>query len=168
VSKEFNNEFDQMFSIYLSNDGQSPGDISFGGYDLDKYAKKGEKIIWADQSANEAYWAVNTNGVKYGTQNLSTQNQQVIFDNGMSLAMAPEKNFVSLVEGLSKFGFKCQESMPVWSCDGNPENYEKLPSIDMNLLLNAKGESATVKMPKEAYLKFDPSQNVFFLLISPW
>ena len=72
VNQDFNKEFDQMFSIYLSNDGQSPGDISFGGYDLEKYAKQGEKIIWADQSNNEAYWAVNTNNVHYGNQQLST------------------------------------------------------------------------------------------------
>jgi len=74
VNGDFNKEFDQFFSIYLSNDGSSPGDISFGGYDLDKFAKSGAKIIWADQSANEAYWAVNTNSVNYGKQSLSTQN----------------------------------------------------------------------------------------------
>jgi len=56
----------------------------------------------------------------------------------------------------------------VWSCEGDPNNYEKLPSIDMNLLLTPKGETGTIKMPKEAYMKFDPSQNVFFLLITPW
>lgn len=42
VNNDFNKEFDQLFSIYLSNDGQTPGDITFGGYDLDKYAKKGQ------------------------------------------------------------------------------------------------------------------------------
>lgn len=86
----------------------------------------------------------------------------------MSLAMAPEKSFISLVKSLNDFGFKCQETIPVWSCEGNPANYNSLPSIDISLLLNAQGSKATVKMPKEGYLKFDPSQNIFFLLISPW
>jgi len=54
-----------MFSIYLSNDRKSPGDISFGGYDLEKFAKPGAQILWADQSANEAYWTLNTNTVTY-------------------------------------------------------------------------------------------------------
>ena len=40
-NSEFNSKFDQMFSIYLSNDGKSPGDISFGGYDLNRFAKAG-------------------------------------------------------------------------------------------------------------------------------
>ena len=48
TNSDYNKEFDQMFSIYLSNDGKSPGDVTFGGYDLDKYAKKGAKLIWAD------------------------------------------------------------------------------------------------------------------------
>ena len=33
-----------LFSIYLSNDGKTPGDITFGGYNLKKYAKPDEKI----------------------------------------------------------------------------------------------------------------------------
>lgn len=71
ASKDYNKEFDQVFSIYLSNDEKSPGDISFGGYDLDKYAKKGKNIIWADQSSNDAYWALNTLGVKFGQTTLA-------------------------------------------------------------------------------------------------
>jgi hypothetical protein len=42
-----------MFSIYLSNDQKSPGDISFGGYDLERYAKKNAPLIWMDLSSNE-------------------------------------------------------------------------------------------------------------------
>jgi len=72
---DFNKEFDQVFSIYLSNDAKSPGDISFGGYDLDKFAKKGKNIVWADQSSNEAYWALNTANAKFGSVPLASYNQ---------------------------------------------------------------------------------------------
>lgn len=64
-----------MFSIYLSNDGKSPGDISFGGYDLERYAKKNAEVIWADQSSNEAYWTVNTKNVKFGNKVVASYNQ---------------------------------------------------------------------------------------------
>jgi hypothetical protein len=60
-SSEYKKRFDPVFSIYLSNDESSPGKMTFGGYDM-QYAQKGAKkedIAWADQSANEAYWAVN-------------------------------------------------------------------------------------------------------------
>jgi len=167
-NSDFNTEFDQVFSIYLSNDGQTPGDISFGGYDLDKFAKKGKNLIWADQSANEAYWAVNTANANFGSVPLAKYNQQVIFDNGMSLAMMPEKSFVPLLKSLHEQGFNCQETMPVWSCEGTPEKYEKLPPISLNVMLNAQGQKAEIHMPKEAYLKYDPEQKIFFLLISPW
>lgn len=139
VNKDYNKEFDQMFSIYLSNDEKSPGDISFGGYDLDKYAKKGKNITWADQSSNEAYWALNTLGSKFGKTILANNNQQVIFDNGMSLAMIPEKSFVPFVKSLNEFGFKCRENQPVWFCNGTFADYAKLPPISMSLMLDAKG-----------------------------
>jgi hypothetical protein len=90
-------------------------------------------------SANEAYWAVNTLNSNFGETSLANYNQQVIFDNGMSLAMMPEKSFVPLLKSLHEKGFKCQETIPVWSCEGTPANYEKLPPITMNLMLNAQG-----------------------------
>ena len=58
-----------MFSLYLSNKLDINGKITFGGYDLSKYAKKGSKesdIFWMDQSINEAYWAVNSKSVRFG------------------------------------------------------------------------------------------------------
>ncbi len=152
ASKDYNKEFDQVFSIYLSNDEKTPGDISFGGYDLAKYAKKSKDIIWADQSANEAYWALNTLGAKIGGTTLASYYQQVIFDNGMSLAMIPEKSFVPLIKTLNDHGFKCQENVQLWSCNGTTADYKKLPPITLNLLLNAKSESANIIMPREAYL----------------
>ena len=58
--------------------------------------------------------------------------------------------------------------MPVWSCEGSTASYDKLPPISLNLMLNQAGQGSVVQMPKEAYLKYDPEQKVFFLLISPW
>ena len=58
-----------MFSIYLSNEDDVPGKITFGGYDVEKYGKKGLKdkdVFWIDQSANQDYWAANNKEVKIG------------------------------------------------------------------------------------------------------
>jgi len=96
-----------MFSIYLSNDNSSPGDISFGGYDLEKYAKKDAPLVWMDQSQNEFYWTVNSKSVSFNGHKLADTPQQVIFDNGMSLAMVPEKTFIELIKVLNNYGFKC-------------------------------------------------------------
>ena len=76
----------------MSNDPKQKGKITFGGYDVTKYAKKGltdKDIFWASQARNEQYWAVNNQGVKFGQKPISNSNQYVILDNGMSFAMAP-------------------------------------------------------------------------------
>jgi len=58
---------ESVFSIYLSNDEGVLGDISFGGYDLDKFARKGSKDIkWVDTASNEMYWTSNLQGVAFG------------------------------------------------------------------------------------------------------
>lgn len=63
-----------MFSIYLSNDPKVKGKVTFGGYDLPKFAKKGASendVMWFDQSANEQYWAINQKGVQFGDETIS-------------------------------------------------------------------------------------------------
>jgi len=57
-SQGYNARFQQMFSVYLSNDQMSPGDISFGGYDLFRFAKPGHKISWHDLGSNNNYWCI--------------------------------------------------------------------------------------------------------------
>ena len=90
-----------MFSIYLSNDHSSPGDISFGGYDQERFGKKDSPLTWFEQSQNEFYWTVNSKGVNYGGKKLTDKVQQVIFDNGMSLAMIPQSTFIELIKTLN-------------------------------------------------------------------
>jgi hypothetical protein len=51
ANKDFNKDFEPMFSIYLSNEEAVPGKMIFGGYDLAQFAKKGAKdsdIFWAN------------------------------------------------------------------------------------------------------------------------
>ena len=49
-----------MFSIYLSNDFRSPGDISFGGYDLYRFGKASKKLSWHDLGQNTYFWSVTS------------------------------------------------------------------------------------------------------------
>ena len=55
-SQQFGKEFERMFSLYLSNQEKVPGKITFGGYDVEKFGKKGlteKDVFWLDQSRNE-------------------------------------------------------------------------------------------------------------------
>jgi hypothetical protein len=68
---------DPQFSIYLSNDEESPGSMSFGGYDLSKFAKKGSSdsnIDWVATAGNEAYWTMNSAGVSVGGDSIIKDN----------------------------------------------------------------------------------------------
>ena len=118
-SEQYKKEFEAMFSIYLSNDEQSPGKITFGGYDMALAAngKTQKDVYWVDQSANEAYWAANGKNIKFGKTPLVNYSQQLILDNGMSLAMAPKKTFLALMETLlSEYQVPCQPAKPLWAC----------------------------------------------------
>jgi len=56
ANAKFNQDFEPIFSIYLSNDPNVKGKVTFGGYDLPKLAKKGlsdKDLMWFEQSANE-------------------------------------------------------------------------------------------------------------------
>lgn len=93
-----------MFSFYLTNDEKSKGKMIFGGYDL-KWAKPGsdkKDIFWMKQSGNTSYWAVNGDRVQLGGETFSQKPQQLILDNGMSFAMAPEKTFADMVVAIQK------------------------------------------------------------------
>ena len=146
----------------------------FGGYDLEKFAKKGSTendIVWAHKSVNPAYWSVFTSGFKFGSASLADNKQQAILDNGMSFAMAPHKPFLKFISSLyHDHGILCQPNKPMWSCtNAFPENYKKLPPIEIEMILNKEGKTTQVKMPREAYMKMEPGYGqLAWLLISPW
>jgi hypothetical protein len=143
----------------LTNDAKSPGDITFGGYNLQKYAKPGEKIQWVDQSANEHYWASNAKGISFGPdKGYITRPQTVIFDNGVSLAVAPIKPFISLVKKFqTDYGMKCGPGSPVWGCQCTDAQYNSIPDLTFEIYSKA-GAEETVKlhMPRFAFMRFDP------------
>ena len=110
-SGEYMNNFQPIFSVYLSNDEASPGRITFGGYDLGlaQQGKNESHVFWADQSKNEQYWAVNGREVKFGNKTIENKVQQLILDNGMSLTNVPKTSFLPFVESLlEEYRVMCQ------------------------------------------------------------
>ena len=154
-SKKYESDFEPVFSFYLSNDEKVKGKMVFGGIDT-KYFKKGlaeKDIQWFGVSENKYYWAVNSKDVKYGPKRSLAENaQQVILDNGMSFAMAPQKSFVNLVKSLYfDHGIQCAQMQPVWGCMCTTDSYNKLPNINFNFV-DGSGKTAYFDMPKESYM----------------
>lgn len=104
-SPTYKEKFEPIFSFYLSNNVKEAGKMLFGGVDYSKYAKAGhgaKDVFWAKQSENKMYWAVDNSVVTFGEQVLAKKHQQVILDNGMSFAMAPQASFFNFVTALFK------------------------------------------------------------------
>ena len=174
-SKDYNYEFEEMFSIYLTNDQKSPGKITFGGYDTARFAKQGltdKDVFWTDQSRNEQYWASNNKKVSIGDGKkevvLTQRNQQVIFDNGMTFGSAPEQTFVKLAETLLRdYGVTCMKDEPLYDCRCTPEQMAKLPSIKFEIFA-ASGASKQIELPPSGYMMAAPENpGHAFLLLTP-
>jgi len=71
----------------------------------------------------------------------------------MSFAMAPKKSFFNLVSSLfKKNGILCFQMQPVWGCQCNQEQYNKLPDLNFNFAGMDSSSSKYLQMPKEAYM----------------
>ena len=174
--EEYKSKFATQFSIYLSRNEAAGSAMSFGGYDLGKFAKAGTQekdVQWADIGANEAYWTINSKASGLGSAPLSSGHQMVILDNGMSLAFAPKKSFMALVNNLYKnHNIAClpMPGAPVYPCKCSSADYDNLPDLQFNIQKNAEGEETVIRMPRQAYMKFayQGKEEGCMLLINPW
>jgi len=132
-------DFATQFSIYLSTNEGAGSAMSFGGYDLSKFARSGAKdsdVQWADIGANEAYWTMNSKASSFGDAQLAKGHQMVILDNGMSLAFAPKASFLELVTNLyNKHNVACLpiQGAPVYPCKCTAADYDKLPDLQFTI-----------------------------------
>ena len=85
-----------MFSFYLSKGDGSTGNLKFGGWDLNRFAKGGstdQDIIWTNLVDESEGWTIPMNGVKF--MNGSTVNikaEQLTLDTGLSYALVPPRD----------------------------------------------------------------------------
>ena len=172
----YKDEFDPVFSFYLSNNktDKKASKMIFGGTDYPKLAKKGlteADVFWSKQSSNHEYWAVNNKDVVFGNKTLVEKPQQVILDNGMSFAMAPEQAFVRMVKMLfENHGVMCIETQPLWACQCTKAEYDGLPKLMFQFEGMDSSTSKKMEMNKEAYMMYKKKgeDELCFLLFSPW
>ena len=62
------------------------------------------------------------------------------------------------------------EGASVLPCECSAAQYDALPDLEFNVILNEKGQKGLVKMPRQAYMKFatDGQQTGCMLMINPW
>ena len=90
-----------MFSIYLTTSVNYKGMLTFGNYDVKKFAKSGmtdDDIFWADLATNKYYWTVHMEKMKLGDSLLGIQTTNLILDSGMSFAIIPMADHSILIQ----------------------------------------------------------------------
>ena len=81
----------------------------------------------------------------------------LIVDSGVSYALIPTHDFVTILDNFSKIGVKCVEPkdaslVTTYTCQ--IEDYNKLPDLVMRVSNGIEGDVKTsdLKLPKEAYM----------------
>ena len=142
--------------MYLSPNPTEDGSITFGGYDIEKYAKKGSTeadIFWSKTISGEKFWTIGMSGAAFSKPamrpnktvtveelaNLSdVKAKYAIMDTGVSYALIPSGDFLKIKQGLQDgFGVSCKEPSDgssltsVYGC--SCASYNQLPDIMINL-----------------------------------
>ena len=92
-----------IFSIYLQQ-GHA-GKVIFGGYDLQKYAKKGsseQDVFWSSlpNQGKDKYWTIGMKQVDFGKSRITPEDssRRVVLDTGLTYAMMPFKDYDKLIQ----------------------------------------------------------------------
>lgn len=122
VDKKTNKKLEPIISFYFSNTNKENGKIQIGGYNLKKYGKEDstdKDIKWSNLAQNNDYfWTLGMSKAKlYGGKpknpnelfgDIDMTSKYVMIDTGMSFAMAPQKDIISIVDALNKtYGIPC-------------------------------------------------------------
>jgi hypothetical protein len=158
-----------LFSIFLAKNSDEDGMITFGGYDIAKYAKPGltdKDIFWGKAMYSEKYWTLQMKDVgqsnsladgDFSSLGYQIKSKFLIVDSGVSYALIPTHDFVAILDNLSKIGVKCVEPkdaslVTTYSCD--IQDYNKLPDLLMRVSNGIEGHEKTkdLRLPKESYM----------------
>jgi len=151
-----------IFSFFLSNNFLYEGRLTFGSWDLSKYAKEGDAVFWANMGPNEMYWTVHLDNVRFSTDSkaLEINSQYLILDTGSSYTMVPYFDFTNIIEFLQmSYGIDCDSDSDddlanLYFCDCSNQQYDTLPDLEMTVLEGAGSSNSYVySVPKEAYMK---------------
>ena len=83
------------------------GKITFGNYDIEKFAKKGlttSDMFWASLIDSPYYWTVGLDDVSMGGESVKAGANGLIFDSGTSLSLIPTEALQLILDLLSSNG----------------------------------------------------------------
>ena len=124
--------------------------VTFGGYDVEKFAKPGLKekdVFWASSVSNEKYWTLNMNSVFLGKDKVpDIVSKYVIMDTGVSYSLIPSDDFAAITSLLKKnFDVSCtppatkdQNLVTTHQC--TCKDYTSLPTLNISIAQDEHGK----------------------------
>ena len=96
----FIDQMKQTFAFYFSKGSGSIGNLKFGDFDFEKYAKPGSKesdIVWTSLVEDNEGWTIPLNSIKFKNGNqIEIKSQQLTLDTGLSYALVPPDDIVDI------------------------------------------------------------------------
>jgi len=130
VKPLFNEMIDQglvkepIFSFYLSNDDDTPGELILGGVDESKYTGK----MFYVPVTHETWWQIDMNSVKRDGSSVSSTKTAII-DTGTSLMAVPTKDVKEIASKVGATESPFQPGLYTVECN----TVDSLPSLVINL-----------------------------------
>lgn len=153
----FVQQMNQIFSFYLSKGSGSEGNLKFGGYNIEKYAKPGKTeadIIWTNLVDDG--WTIPMNALKFQDTNetVEIKASQLTLDTGLSYALVPPNDIENIMGAMKKNqNITCKKEgyydLDMYSCACKPEQHKSLKP----LMLNINGHD--FKLPVDAWMSYD-------------
>jgi len=173
-------EMAPIFSIFLTNKDGTNGKITFGGYDVEKFAAPGKTekdVFWASMAHAATYfWVMNMGEIGFsdGNKMQSLISKHMILDSGLTYALIPTEDFKILTTLLdSKYGVKCASSSKdkntaqVNPSDCTCKDFNALPDLNMKVLADKEDKTGKVlSIPRELYIR-DKGEGKCRLLLNP-
>jgi hypothetical protein len=153
------NQMTGIFAFYLSKGAGSTGNLKFGGYDLQKYAKPGSTdgdIVW-NQVIDDG-WTIALSGVKYNKGSyLEIKAEQLTLDTGLSYALVPPRDIESIIDVIKTgSNFTCQKAgyndLDLFECNCTEKDYQRINSLQLQI------NNKEFTLPREAWMKFDKNE----------
>lgn len=141
-----------VFSMSIGM-GDSQSKITFGGYDLERFAKKNSTINWHDITPNSHYWEIGLQQTEFTTQisdeKISYGFRRAIVDSGTSYTLLPKQDHDKLLDSLEAahgFQFERQQFKSITTCTS--DQYQLFP--DMHMLIDGK----EYVQPRDSYVEY--------------
>jgi len=140
----------KLFSFSIAADNTTQSQVTFGGYDTDKFATG--NLTWVDAKNNSLWWTLTLDQMSFSVDTYSNEldsftrdppyeatfgkKAEIIVDTGTSYVYLPEtdmENFITILE--YKAGIVCElydDEIPICTC-GSSKEQNNFPDLTFTI-----------------------------------